>query len=300
MIIIEGVDKAGKTTLAQTLLLQFGHPVKHFGVPTGDPIPEYIKELEEQDKIAIYDRFLFGEVPYSIVKKRTRYMKYLELRVLDLMLQSRPHLVVYCRPMREAILARIKELGDDYIAAHEAMALYDEYDEMFSAVKTPYVMMYSGKESEYLEITRFIKHLITEDIYKRYFAWKDLKHPGIGTLSPKYLFVGDKYNYNAPYQVTFCSQSGEYLFRSLDDAGFRMQDCHFTNAFSGPDMITSNLIQLLKPNIIIALGDIAYDALSRCNLEGVDKLIKIQHPSYHKRFQTNSEKDYATILSEVK
>jgi thymidylate kinase len=296
MIIIEGVDKSGKTTLAKKLSEEFKIPIKKFGIPTGDPIPSYIEELGKNN-LYIYDRFLYGEIPYSIVKHRTRYMKYLELRVLDLMVQTHSHLVIYVRPTRDTIDKRLARLGDDYIDRIEATQLYEEYDEMFSDI-TSNLMTFRG-DQDYETISNFIKKIVLGDTFRKVQSelWLKFNHPGIGNILPKYLFIGDRYNYNAPYQITFCSTSGEYLFRALDAAKFPMGDCHFTNAFNAGDIISENLINHLNPNTIICLGDIPYAILSKFNLKA-EKIVKVFHPSYWKRFHAGEEDQYVSTLKE--
>lgn len=297
MIILEGVDKAGKSYLADQLSREFGFPIKKFGIPKGNPIPGYIEELNNGEvHPVIYDRFIYGEIPYSIVKKRTRFMRYLELKVLDLMVQSRPHLVIYVRPTRNTIIQRLNTLGDDYIGQGEAIALYEEYDNVMENI-TSNCIIYDGSEKGYQQVISAVIEIIVHP--KRWLErkeWLGYKHAGIGTLTPKYLFVADKYNENARYQVTLCSASGEFLFRCLEEVGIPTRFCHFTNALQDGNKINNGLLDILNPQKIICLG---MAALSSINGIAYPKT-SLPHPAYWRRFHSNNVDGYIDMLEAVK
>lgn len=287
MIIIEGVDKAGKTTLARRLFEEYRVPTRKFGIPDGDPIPDYITAIKRVRSPIIFDRFIYGEVPYSIVKRPDhRYMFEFELRQLELMIMSIPHIVVYCRPSRQEVSDRLEREGDDYVDLVELHSLYEEYDEMLSVAMCK---TYIYDNTNYDQIKRLIEtHALDERLWNRYGMWQAFNHEGIGTLQPYYLFIGEKYNFRAKHQVPFWSKAGRYLHARLGDVGIDLKTCHFTNALSQSlKPISKNLIKLLKPHHVICLGDVAWENVVRFqeDLHAKDITIsKIPHPAYWSRF----------------
>jgi len=295
MIIIEGVDKAGKTTLAKTLSEKLGWPIEKFGIPNGDPIPGYIDRLKNISAPVIFDRFIYGEVPYSIVKKRERYMQSTELTVLDLMVQSIPHLVLYVRPKRSTILDRIMALKDDYINEDEAIRLYDEYDALFENVEADVVTIDEKLANDTDAIVSIIADFVNADNFDEYLTWKKFNMEGIGNLTPTWLFVGERYNPNAKYQATFCSKSGEYLFKCIRKADVNLRKCHFVNALNSElRPITPKYLSNLTPSKVISLGAVADSVLN--NSCGIKTVVSLPHPAYWSRFNADKEDAYVNML----
>lgn len=284
MIILEGVDKSGKTTLFSKLTVKHNLIPYKFGVPQDDPTFGYSEVLEAETSPCIFDRFFYGELPYSIVKKRPRYMDSLAFRILQLQLESFPHRVIYLRPKREVISKRYEELGDNYVSWADINTLYDEYDMMFEQVFNK-VVTYDPDIHAPDSLDPHIDQALDSREWDRVRDWRNVgQWPGIGTLRPRYLFVGERLNANAAHQVTFWSTSGKYLFDCLDQAHIDMRHCHFTNAIDGNRMIDKGLICFLNPRVVVALGDAAWSHIQKMSLPTRMKLAKLPHPAYSRRF----------------
>lgn len=68
MIIVEGVDATGKTTVARHLALELGWRYKHHGYrPNEDIVSDYLAQLRESPSNIIYDRSVFSEIVYGTV-----------------------------------------------------------------------------------------------------------------------------------------------------------------------------------------------------------------------------------------
>lgn len=294
MIIIEGVDGAGKTTLAAKMGDVLNLDVEHFGVPEGDPNQWYLDFMANMKGPVVLDRFFHSEIPYSIVKHRRRYMKFLEFTVLELTAMTFPHLFVYCRPSRYLVNARYVDDGDNYVDISELNQLYEEYDEL--TMRSNLNMVQYDGESDPTPIIQRAERALDERAWNGWGIWKKRGMPGIGSLNPKYLFVGERYNPNAKYKVTFWSKSGEYLFLCLLDAGINLRDCHFTNAYSLIlDPISREQINMLNPERIICLGEIAWNVVKP--IMDPDTIVKrVSHPAYPSRFPWVTRQDYIEDL----
>lgn len=108
LIIIEGPDLAGKSTLAASLALELAerHPgdrvrVLHRGPPTRHPLDEYERPLWDYrpgtGEHIICDRWHVGEMVYPELLDRPTSMDVAVWRHIDLFLQSRGALVVTVR-----------------------------------------------------------------------------------------------------------------------------------------------------------------------------------------------------------
>ncbi len=298
MIIFEGVDKAGKTTLINELSRHFfDMPIRKFVIPEGDPTYDYIEEMRRIRAPRLYDRFLFGELPYSTVKRpHARYVYNFELTMMELMLNTLPHLVVYCKPGWDVVASRFLAEGDSYIKnLTELRQLYEIYKAMFRNSACNVIEYPHNSVPTILEIAR--RSVIDDAPWRQYLHWKDYGMPGIGSINaPQYMFIGERYNHNAKHQVTFWSKSGQYLLNCIGRAGIKLTDCHFTNAISEDiRQITLEQIRMVAPKKIICLGDVAWSAVQPYKdiLEDDGYVVtKIFHPSYWSRFRSRDEAGY--------
>lgn len=310
MIILEGADRTGKTVLANKLADHYGLSIIKYGVPKGDPIPEYVKHLVDVN-CEILDRSWYGEIPYSIVKRRPRYMNYLELRILDLMTMSWPHIVLYCRPTREEAQDRLKLEPDDYINSIELNKLYEEFDNLFENIHANTMIINPFKEDDIYKINDTLVNsplMVSLNKVVSAEAWRFARGyhenanfvPGIGTLEPRILFVGERYNPRAPYQITFWSPSGEYLFKCLDKSGVNPALCHFTNSISQDvTPISAEQIRYLSPRKIVCLGEVAYSNVCNAGLNSMTNIVKVPHPQYWKRFHAVDIDSYVKMLEDA-
>lgn len=141
ILLVEGVDRVGKTTAVETLKSQLMHPsrtqqfpdvrVVHFGAPDGNPFEEYREALALADRAAsegvptIFDRMHWSNQAYDPVYRgpgsdtilSQEEYRILENRGLDLGLT----VVLYVRPVEDIVadiaahdeeLAHLSENGD--------------------------------------------------------------------------------------------------------------------------------------------------------------------------------------------
>lgn len=89
IIILEGIDRAGKSTFAKWLADNKGFRQFHFGKPDGNAFVEYadflfntVEPNAEKDDFVI-DRYMYGEFVYAPIYGRKTHMDYHKLRFLE-------------------------------------------------------------------------------------------------------------------------------------------------------------------------------------------------------------------------
>jgi len=164
LIIIEGVDKCGKTTLGNYLLkaLPNAYMLKNGTKPADGSYTERqkIKEAYEKmasvysygfkDSILIIDRYLISEYVYCI-KRGYNAEKDRELQETKELIESFGDVVlIYCKTDQEAIEKKFIQDEEEYAKIDEIKTLcnrYDLYISKFSVEKLPYNYKTTDKEA---------------------------------------------------------------------------------------------------------------------------------------------------------
>lgn len=89
IIILEGIDRAGKSTFAKWLVDNKSFESYHFGKPNGNAFVNYVDfffnvvEPNIDNKNFVVDRYMYGEFVYAPVYGRKTCMDYHKLRFLE-------------------------------------------------------------------------------------------------------------------------------------------------------------------------------------------------------------------------
>lgn len=137
MIIIEGMDNTGKTTLIQRLIREVGRGYLSAMVSLG-PNRTLLEQFHWNDKqialakmggpLTVYDRFLpICDAVYGPIVRKGSLWNINHL-VIDQLLQEVNPLIIYCRPSDEVVLGF--EDGRDQMegVVENAKKLLDQYD----------------------------------------------------------------------------------------------------------------------------------------------------------------------------
>ena len=139
MIIVEGMDNSGKSTLAKHLAEKFGleylHSPSEYRNDTKLMIDWALKQLLDQ-KLAVYDRFspISDRVYGPVLRGGTPYNDTIAGKSAVELLKTVPHLIIYCRPERERILNFGSREQMDGVTS-QATKLLEEYDALMSKMQ---------------------------------------------------------------------------------------------------------------------------------------------------------------------
>lgn len=151
IIIIEGPDGSGKTTLAEKLSRQTGFPVIHRTQPKSDEekakmMDSYL-EVIKNGKNAIFDRCWYSEMAYGPIMRDASVISYPDMYRLEEQLAKRGALIIYCTDNPFVLWRRCTKRGEDYITDYDTfVGICQAFDSIMSVPHHIPVVRYGYKE----------------------------------------------------------------------------------------------------------------------------------------------------------
>lgn len=284
IVIIEGPDGAGKTTLAEHLSKRYWLSYHHEGPPPPgiEPLYHYAKLLDNarhpRGSGVVFDRFALGERVYGPVLRGRDAIGLDGWRVFKRLLKASGAISVLCLPSYEVCHASWAS------GRHELILDRQRFNATYShwvALRAEFDIIYDYRTSSGLEL----------DLHQmNTMIWPP---PVIGDPMAKYVLVGDVgSDKNCPVDLAFfgTTDSAAYLTAALDLAGFQENELAWVNAYT-----LEGYQQRLpddKRYRLIALGGRAVAACKRQNLD----CHAVPHPQYWRRFHHHDMQKYADML----
>jgi GTPase SAR1 family protein len=301
VIILEGPDGGGKTSLAKKLMAE-GFQYRHEGPPPigVDLISYYLKILDDSLKSpmnVVHDRLWLGERVYGPISRGSDRIGPQGYKLFERLHRSKPISQYICTP--KIGVARInyqKKIleDDDYLKS------VDKWEKVFKAyTDLQYSRNGMGEVFDYTENTHI---QIIKDAMSFERNRKNLPEGTIGSPTAKYLFIGDRPNHIS-VDVPFFSTVGYsgYFNRALELANIHEDDLALSNVYD-PLYSTHDLSKILKSlpklEFIIPMGDKAQEWLVDAYIPDI-KIKGISHPSYLKRFKSRNPQVMADIIKEA-
>ena len=125
ILIIEGPDGAGKTTLANKLREQTGFMLLHRSQPKTEEdkqrmMDEYLQVIKS-NKNCIMDRSWYSEMVYGPVMRDASVITYPQMYELERRLAKVGSLIIYCTAPENTLWSRCMNRGEDYITKREVL-----------------------------------------------------------------------------------------------------------------------------------------------------------------------------------
>jgi hypothetical protein len=300
VVILEGPDGGGKTTLAKKLV-DAGFKYRHEGPPPAqvDIVAYYLKilydSLRSTDHI-VHDRLWLGERVYGPVRRGSDRLGDLGQKLFERLHHSKPIQQYICLPnmtlARQNYSIKIKE-SDDYLKSFESweqvFKIYEAWQKSNSILGPVYDYSIVSAKS------------VVESALSYKNTLRNLPEGTIGSPDAKYLFVGDVVNH-ASIDVPFFAVTGSsgYFNKALELLNLREEDISITNA-KAPNGKSHSLGSILAklPNLvyIILMGGVAKEWFAgQSDLRDTYKIVNVPHPSYLKRFRGHNPAVMAEIL----
>lgn len=119
IIILEGPEGAGKSTLAKQLSKQTGFEIVHRSKPKDEEekkqmLQHYIDAIK-QNKNMIWDRCWYSEMVYGPIMRDAAFITTQQMYELETLLAKTGALIIYCTDVPHLLWKRATERGEDYI-----------------------------------------------------------------------------------------------------------------------------------------------------------------------------------------
>lgn len=310
ILILEGPDGGGKSTLAAYLYENKGAVVEHHGpYPGEDDIAlhfwlslrvadrEIAKKLGGNTDRGLYvmDRCWISEPIYAKAKERENRIRVHHKRMLERYALSRRAAVVYCLPRFELCLEAWRaRLGEEYLdQAGQLKQVYGDYVDAASRVRA----LKTAVPSLVYNYEVHDPQVLLESA-RRLAPPKNLG-PGLGRYSSRsVVLVGERQNGPLGPFVSF-DRSGcsAWLAERLEEAHVSEDRLYWVNAIDRHTGRSTDpsFLEKMSPRAVIALGQ---SAESWCREAGVE-CRRVDHPQYWKRFHHHETYPLITTLKEV-
>lgn len=137
IIIIEGPDGSGKTSLANQISEQTGWPILHRDKPKTDE--EKVAMYNNYMQIAcssrnvIMDRSLYSELVYGPIMRDKSVISFYQMYTLERRMATSGAMIIYCTDKEAALWKRATKRGEGYITSrNDFKAICEAYDDLFS------------------------------------------------------------------------------------------------------------------------------------------------------------------------
>lgn len=275
LILLEGPDGAGKSTLAEELveLLGCNAELWHAVFPKKHPLDEWETPLFDyvpgRGRHIVCDRWHIGEWIYPEIFGRDTKADAATYAHLELFLRSKGAVVVWMIPPTEVLKSRIDSRGDEWVT-----------HEMIPFIRAGYKRLLESSSIIGLSNGQDVKQIIRTARYAELLA-RHIFHNGsyVGGTAPNILLLGERTSYDKPYPPAFGpypSTSGHYLITNYIK---RWPLTNFGLANANEENVEELWTQLRNPKIV-TLGNIATKIVDKIGIpHGA-----APHPQYIRRF----------------
>lgn len=306
LIILEGHDCAGKSTLATQITETLKHAfpndridLYHRGVPRQHPLDEYVGALldyrPETGRHVVCDRWHVGETVYPRVLNRPTQQTAAVRAYVELFLRSRGAFLVYCQALPDHLRACAEARDDDPDVASRIPRITEEFNRAVATSLLPHMVVnVSDPTSDAAALA--VEHAISlANDEAWYAACLNRFITYVGSTRPTLLLFGDRRGPDdtdladyglLPAFVPHQSTSGQYLLDVLTRIDLSVPRHRLTLAQVG----VANACDVDDPRALwetlgrpetVALGANAHRALRAARVD----YRRAPHPQWARRFR---------------
>lgn len=311
-IILEGIDKTGKTSLANHLSKLLNLPIIKFSAPKGDPYVEYMEFLLNQREPAILDRFYLGEQVYGPIYRGKGGLGSWKTLNIEKLLLMRGALPIYSFTHVDEIAKNFKKENETFAKEHDIYKLSKYYEQEIDVSELSWRKFDYRKDPNYEGVDKVALKWYEEMIKTLHHKVALIDTRTLGDYHAETLILGEVSNVELEQpeykhiNVGFANgPSADMLFNGLRSIGVGSRTVATSNVFK-VHMGKAFLLEpeLTLPNLekIILLGNKAEEGFNRYiekkELDLKKKVVKIIHPSFAVRNNMRWQ-DYGEVLRKV-
>ena len=306
-IILEGIDKTGKTSLANHLSKKFDLPIIKFSKPKGDPYEEYLNFLLTHKKPAILDRFYLGEEVYGPVKRGKSGLKPWQLRTLENLVMMRNSFNIYSYTNFAEIKENFVKEKEEYATIDDIMKLHQQYYQVIEKSNVGWYNFNYLEDGNYEKIDKLIRDWQTEYKINEHALKAQIDARTIGNFYADTLILGEVCNMNklkdgdektmVPFNY---GHSAEFVFKALQNIPTnRYAISNVMKVHNGGKVNIKAELELPNLKTIICLGNTCAKAIKDLKLDEIYQVVTIPHPSYFARFQQYDYNKYGNMIYKI-
>lgn len=306
IIVLEGCDGAGKSTLAEYLCSKYRLLYHHEGPPPAhvEPLEHYAAQVETwrfrlEAKIdgwqgVVFDRLAMGERIYGPIYRGHDRLGATGWRLMKRLFAAGNVIHIVAMPSYEVCLTNwLRNQGNELVTDRTQFErMYDRYRTITAQDDYAFHLFYDYTKPYALAE---LEHALDLRLSR-----KQLPAGTIGSPTAKYLFVGEKgarrNSLTADLPFFGHVNSSGYLWDALDAAGYRDHEVAVTNAerWDGREIVWP------ETKFIVPLGGRAKAECERRNTGCSIVLPSLPHPQYWKRFHANDFQGYVSKLRSLR
>jgi len=131
IIILEGENKTGKTTLANYIKENFDFDYIKCSQPKGNPFDEYNNILDNIKEHTIIDRFHWGELVYGPIYRGKSGISESQFNELEKKIEDLGAIIIYCYDNANNIKKRFIEEKEEFATTNNIEKVLKLYNEVY-------------------------------------------------------------------------------------------------------------------------------------------------------------------------
>lgn len=296
LIIVEGADGVGKTSLINRIAESIHAEVLHRGPLKRDPIDEYARDIQHyrpgRGRTILCDRWHLGEKLYGpLLRGESRLTREVEAHV-EKVLQARGALMIVLTDKVEDVKYRLGARGDDLITSSHLDQLVPGYER--AAIDSALVnVLHSGIPTA-KTVAHWMRTASALELGAEHYLGGFTTY--VGPPRPQFLLVGEKRHGEPPYpdEAAFTPgnvNSGRFLLGALSKRVLR-----YSGLINALEDDVAAFLQRQNHRIpVVALGRSAERNLRENGVE----CSSVPHPQYVRRFHHRAQAEYGSLIEQV-
>lgn len=216
LIMLDGVDGAGKSTFAMELCDAWNGPttVLHRGQFVGNPMDEYENSLldyrSDEGRLLILDRWFLSEIVYGTIMRGSSKLSKLDVVHIMKVLASRGAVNVIMTASSEVLTARLEARGEDYLPMDKVQSVNQAFIRW--AKEHNWMVIRSGANGlPETALTSVLKRAERQDQLIRALTAPESY---VGPVKPSHLLVHDEAPGCLAGQPTWIAESNRLVHRT--------------------------------------------------------------------------------------